>query len=277
VTPIRPKFSNPPLIERAISVHFRELSGFSVGDFGLFWTRIISEFPISETAERTAPIIEQFESFRPPLASFAVVPFPALPRAFFRNPAAGELVQVQTDRFTFNWLKTGPENPYPHSEATIERFFKLLLMFEQFANERGFGELEYLQCELTNVNIVPIHDVGEGFADVATVIKLPDLARPCPSLRLEHQTVGSDHVILDDDGQKIGRVRTLGQPAMRTSDGDLGYRLDITARGAPIGRGREGINAFFDHAVSAINGVFLASITQTGRRFWGEYDGDSIQ
>ncbi|WP_293968071.1 TIGR04255 family protein [Sphingomonas sp.] len=276
VTPIRPKFTNPPLIERAISVHFAELSGFTLGDYGLFWSIIRDGFPLSESAGRTPPNIEQYDGFRPAEQQISIVDGGSLPRALFRNATSGELVQIQPDRFTFNWIKTGVDHAYPHSEVTLERFFDLLTLFERFAADRGLGALQFDQCELTNVNVVPVEDVGETLSDVATVVKLPDVANPCRSVRLEQQIVGSRHIFTDEDGRPLGRVHTMGQPAIRAQDSALAFRLDIVARGAPLSTGRKGLEDFFNLAVSAVNGVFLASVTQAGRKFWGEQDGYSI-
>jgi uncharacterized protein (TIGR04255 family) len=273
VTPIRPKFANPPLIERAISVVFGPLDQFSVGDYGLFWSEILSEFPVSEVLPPLAPEIEQYDRFQTVPSGIQILPLGSLPRAAFRNAAAGELVQVQPDRFGFNWIKTGDDHKYPHSEATLDRFFALFELFSRYLVNRGLGRVSIIQCELTNVNIIPISDVGQNFADISTVLRLAPLSFDCEQLRLENQLIGSKHSMLDDNGHQIGRVHTLGQPSLRVPSGEEVYRLDISARGAPIGSDVEGARRFFDRAVSAVNGVFLANITKAGRQFWGEYDG----
>lgn len=270
MTPIRPKFANPPLIERAISIAFEPLSDLSVGDFGLFWSDIISEFPTSESMDPVALELEQFDAFRPRQVAIQLVSGKALPRAAFRNAPIGELVQLQNDRFGFNWIKTSEDHKYPHSEATLERFFELFARFVAYADRRGLGPINIVQCELTNVNVVLVSDVGESFADMATVLKLASLEYDCQNIKLEHQLVGSKHLMLDDDRQPIGRVHVLGQPSLKVPSNEEAYRLDISARGAPLGPGREGARLFFDAAVNAVNAVFLASTTTAGRRFWGE-------
>lgn len=273
MTPIRPKFSNPPLIERAISVVFEPLSGFSIGDYGLFWSELLDQFPTAEAMDPVAAEPERYDGFRPVQVNLQLVTAAMLPRAAFRNESTGELVQVQSDRFGFNWIKTSADHRYPHSEATIERFFELLARFEAYVRRRELGDVMITQCELTNVNVVPVSDVGVSFADMATVLKLAPLEYDCTNIRLENQLVGSKHLMLDESGQPIGRVHTLGQPSLRVPNNEEAYRLDISARGAPIGNGAEGARKFFEAAVSAVNAVFLASTTKAGRRFWGESDG----
>jgi uncharacterized protein (TIGR04255 family) len=273
VTPIRPKFTNPPLIERAISVVFEPLPNFTLGDYGLFWHEVAAEFPASEAMEPVTAALESFDGFRPQQLGIQLLPGVVMPRAAFRNESNGELLQLQSDRFGFNWIKTNADHKYPHSEATLERFFELLARFSAFVERRNLGGLNIVQCELTNVNVVLVSDVGESFADIATVLRLAPLDFDCPNTRLENQLVGSKHLILNDDGQPIGRVHTLGQPSLKVPDNEEAYRLDISARGAPIGSGPGGARRFFDAAVSAVNAVFLASTTNAGRRFWGEQHG----
>jgi uncharacterized protein (TIGR04255 family) len=277
VKAIRPKFSNPPLIERAISVVFEPLNGFSLGDYGLFWLQVRDTFPVSEAVQAIEPEIEKYDGFQIAKAQIKLMPGDALPRAYFRNPDAGELIQLQADRFSFNWIKTGPEHVYPHSEATFDRFFELLRTFFEFAASRGFGEIKILQCELTNVNVIPVSDVGNSFTDVRTVLKLPDWASTSPNLFLEHQVAAAKYLLVDDNEKPFGRVHVVGQPTLRVPDNEPAYRVDITARGAPLGDGLKGARSFFDEAVSGVNGVFLSIVTQAGRQIWGERDGHSIQ
>ena len=273
VKPIRPKFENPPLIERAITIAFRKLEGLTLGDYGLFWSRLRGEFPISEVA---SPIVQELETYDGPKIAQPQIQLLAentLPRGLFRNPEKGELIQLQPDRFSFNWIKTGSDHSYPHSETVLTRFFTLFSEFAAFVNERELGEIVPTQCELTNVNVIPVSDVGESFTDIATVMKIPDLGQQYDCLRLESQLVGAKHLIVDEAGNSIGRVHSLGQPTLQVSTSEQAFRFDIVARGAPIGSGMKGVEAFLDRAVSAVNAVFLSSVTSAGRQFWGEVDG----
>ena len=271
--PVRPKFRNPPLIERAVSVSFAELSQFSLGDFGLFWSEVRSEFPDCEAQPLVRSEVETFDRFQPQQPEIRLLLSDALPRAFYRNPARGELIQIQRDRFSFNWIKTGPDHNYPHSEAVLERFLAMFDQFAKFIADRGLGEIAPVQCELTNVNVIPVSDVGESFPDVATVVRMPQLSDDQPSIKLESQIVGAKHIMLDDAGQPIGRVHSMGQPSIKVDTDELAFRLDIVARGAPLGDGIPGVMQFLECAVTAVNAVFLASVTAAGRQFWGELDG----
>lgn len=260
-------------MERAVTVVFEKID-LTLGDYGLFWSEILSDFPLSQAASPVASELEQFEGFRPIQRKVELLDASTLPRALFRNESKGELIQIQSDRFSFNWIKTGDDHEYPHSEAVFDAFFQFFERFVAYAQRRGLGNIVPLQCEITNVNVVKVSDVGNTFADVATVIKLPELSSREPQLELESQMMGAKHIIVGDNGKPIGRVHSVAQPSLRADTQELVYRFDITARGAPMGAGIEGIKGFFNEAVSAINGVFLAIVTHAGRQFWGETNGN---
>ena len=217
--------------------------------------------------------METYEGLKPLKREVQLLPAATLPRAAYRNKQAGELVQVQNNRFGFNWIKTSEDHKYPHSEATLDRFFELFARFSAFVEARQIGKIAILQCELTNVNVVLVSDVGENMADMKTVFKLPQLGEDFPNVELENQMVGSKHLIKDDEGKPIGRVHSVGQPALKVPNNEEAYRFDISARGAPLGRGTEGAEKFFEAACSAVNAVFLASTTNAGHRFWGRQNG----
>ena len=109
---------------------------------------------------------------------------------------------------------------------------------------------------------------------MVTVIRLPDLDGSYEGIRLENQMAGSKHVMLDPGGNPIGRVHTMAVPSLQVDTGDLAFRFDVVARGAPLGPGFDGAEKFLNTAVSAVNAVFLASVTQAGRQFWGEKHGE---
>lgn len=273
MAPIRPKFRNPPLVERAITVCFKNLDGFSIGDYGLFWSRIRDDFTESQTAPRVDHVLETPERAAPLGHRVEEASNSLLPRAFFRNIEKGELIQVQPDRFSFNWLKATPNHSYPHSDMLFKRFFTLLAEFAEVVDVRGIGPIIYDQCEITNVNVISLADVGTEFTDIATLIKSADLGDMPSCIKLEGQLVGATYLLLGRDGDPCGRVYSLGQPSWNNKSDEPAFRLDITARGAPRSNDLEGVKIFFECAADAVNAAFLTAITTGGRKFWGEIDG----
>ncbi|ATE63463.1 hypothetical protein CMV14_02795 [Rhizorhabdus dicambivorans] len=244
---------------------FDRLDGFEIGDYGLFWAMIRHDFPTTEAQPPLEPVTEQFEGFRPDQFTFRLVDGGMMPRTFYHSADGCELVQVQSDRFAFNW-RGGGTAPYPHSEQTMKRFNELFAIFEKFAAERGFPKVQVRQCELVNVNIVPVDEFGKSFADAPEFFRVPEMGRDIEFLRPETYISSMRHLI-EIEGKPVGRLYSALSPVTRIADDDPAYRLELTARGAPIGGDTA---AFFDIARSAINAVFLSATTKKAREHWGE-------
>src|SRR3569623_54630 len=213
MTPIHPRFDDPPLFEQAMTVMFDSIPQFSVGDFGLFWKQIQDEFDICESHPVIDPRVEAFD--RPSNFAFQVqlVPAESLPRCFYRHNDRSELIQLQADRFGFNWLKRG-DGKYPHSEATAARFFDLYTRFLAFCEERGFASPTVRQCEITNVNIVPTSAAGEVGEARGIFASLPAFEGP-EFLSLEVASYSLQHRILGEAGEPLGRLYQTFSPALR--------------------------------------------------------------
>lgn len=265
--PVRPDFDRPPLIEQAITAVFDRLDQFSIGDFGLFWSEIKDRFSVTEAQQPLDPRIEQFEGFRPERVTFRLLDANTLPRCFYRSEDGTEVLQVQPDRFTYNWQKG--EEDYPHSEATMDRFRMLFAKFCEFVMDRGWGPLNITQCELVNLNIIPVEDFGETFADAAeAAFCIPRPSVPMENLPAESYILNNQHLIMHE-GEPAGRLYVQLSPVLRTEDDQKAYRLELTARGAPFG-GTDGTMPFFELARYAVNLGFLGATTERARKFWGE-------
>jgi uncharacterized protein (TIGR04255 family) len=64
-------------------------------------------------------------------------------------------VQLQKDRFLFNWRRTRPEHKYPRYAFVKERFDALYGRFLEFLTQQNLGEIRPNQFELTYVNHIP--------------------------------------------------------------------------------------------------------------------------
>jgi uncharacterized protein (TIGR04255 family) len=271
----RPEFRKPPIVEQALTVLFDPITGFQLGDYGRFWDVLGPEFVGTEAKPVVEAQIEQFDEFIPTQIRARVSPEERLPNCYYRHKSGAELVQVQPDRFTFNWLKTS-DNTYPRFERTMKRFRRLLGAFEQFVGTKG-ATLSILQCELTNVNIIPVSDFGKTFADAGSVLKMPDLTPNLSMMELEGYMQASRQLLLTEEGKPAGRLYTNLAPVLRLQDQQPAYRFELTARGAPSGRSIKTALKFFDVARDAINAAFMTAITTAAHDIWGAENGDSVQ
>lgn len=273
MTSIRPNFERPPLKEQAISIVFQPLEKFRIVDYGLFWADLAGDFPEVTTDSPLEAPVEQFDNFRPTEMSFQLLTVPPLPRAMFRNPENGELVQLQNNRFGFNWAKVG-DQPYPRSEPLMQRFKVLFAQFVDYALSQGLGEPVLKQCELTNLNVIPVSDFGTSYSDVHNALRIDALDLGMPNVQSEFFERSRQHKILGDDGQPMGRLHTVLAPVVSNVDNSQGIRYELTARSAPNIRSLEDAIRFFEMARNAINGAFVASITDAMKEQWGEQHGN---
>lgn len=271
VKAIRPKFDRPPLIEQAITVVFDDLAGFSIGDFGRFWVTIENEFPECGQAAPLATAIEQLGDIPGQHEIRLVTQGEALPRCLYRHPSSGEALQIQNNRFTFNWAKFG-DAPYPHSERTVQRFVELFRKFEEYLTTRGLGPIMPNQCEITNVNVVPVAEFGRTYADAPTAIILPSFAPEGGLLETEAYILNMHYLIAGPESPQ-GRLHVALSPVIHRDDLTPAYKLEITARS---GQGSATLNhvlEFFDTARSAINAAFLAHTSREMWEKWGKRHG----
>lgn len=271
-TPQRPHFRRPPILEQAISLNFERLPEFDSVDFGLFWHEIRDQFPRADTAPRTAAPVESFEGIETSMMLSLVQPL-QLPRSLFRNDANGELVQVQDDSFGFNWIKASDGSQYPRFEQTSGRLWELYGLFTSYLQKRHNRSPALRQCELTNVNLIPVSDFGEDFSDMGSAFVIDPFAWGVPGLVAETYVRRRQHRIVDESGKAVGRLHSVISPVYDQRNAKQ-FQFEITARSAPTIRTDEQAVAFFDRAHSMINGVFVASATKSMRALWGEFDGE---
>lgn len=267
MTPVRPVFQRPPVVEQVFTVMFAPIENFSLGHIGLFWRELQNDFPICNGEEPLPPIEENFNPF--PTFRFQMMATPPLPRAMLRNPETGAMVQVQNDRFSFNWMKVdGAE--YPRHHVTIARFWQLFSTFEKFLSKEGLAKPAITQCELTNVNIIPALDFGLTPASSfdALAVQLPKIAA-CPDLEFENAQMATHYLMKSPKGELTGRLHASIQSVRDANNADA-VRFDLTARGRPEMQDQHGVEVFFDLARTAINGAFLGYTTAQARAKWGE-------
>src|SRR3972149_399129 len=122
-TPL-PDFTDPPVVEVALSIQFDSIAKLHVPQLGLLWQDFRERFPVTE---EHAPLGTAIERFGAPAtgtvqARLEMLTSPPLPRCWFLNTDGSELIQVQQDRFVHNWGKVGEGGRYPRYDRRPETF-----------------------------------------------------------------------------------------------------------------------------------------------------------
>jgi uncharacterized protein (TIGR04255 family) len=136
-------YDRPPVIEVVYGVMFAPLKAWRLPHAGLFWQRILTEFP---RCEHALPI--SGAEFIDPSTGLLI------PRVWLINAADDRLVQLQPGRFLFNWRRREGAGPYPRYKTLSNSFFELFQEFQSFVAENRLGEIEVSGYELTYFNHV---------------------------------------------------------------------------------------------------------------------------
>lgn len=140
-----PHFESPPVVEVACCVVFERIDALLTPHVGKLWTRFETDFP---GCEETMPLLT--------LANLATLDKPLLPRVWFTSLDETRVIQVQRDRFTYNWRQKTRADVYPRYRKLVEEYRQRLGTFLDFVAEVGGAEPKPVGVELTYVNQVPI-------------------------------------------------------------------------------------------------------------------------
>lgn len=272
-----PEFDRPPVAELVLGVQFGEVRSFQTIHTGLLWDRKFRKnFPHFEEKPPLAPNFETFGSTRPSIPRIQLVqPGSIMPRLWFTNDDQTKLIQVQDDRFLYNWRRINDDHIYPRYATIREEFFENFKKFCAFLDEENLGIIEPNQCEVTYVNLIDIPlDVSQTawmahvFSNWSMAENI-DLSAHGQVSTAEDATFKLRYTICDPSGDAPkGRLWVNVQPVIRSDDTEA-IRFDLTARGSPMGIGMQGISDFFYLAREAIVRNFTALTTIELHEYWG--------
>jgi uncharacterized protein (TIGR04255 family) len=263
-----PEFDNPPVSEVVLSVQFDEIAGLKAAHLGLLWSLFRDDFPVTEDQPPLGAVFETFgpgsgevrPAFRFP--GFARMP---LPRQWFVSADGTELLQFQTDRLAHNWRKTSSDGEYPRFEKLLTSFLDEISTVERFLADGAMPPLAPNQCEVTYVNDIRVEP---SFDD--STRRLFKVWNHAPSDLLEHEEDAGFVIrfIMKDGPQPVGRL-TVQSGRIIGQEGEPLVRFTLTARGAPLGPGIDGVVGFFNLAHRYIVTGFADLTTNEMHEVWG--------
>jgi len=262
-----PEFRDPPIVEQAIGVSFEPkeaLRPFEIGQFRSSVTTDFPEYTIAHELPLTTEGHVRATEFRLELIPNFV------PGIRYLLKGADTQLQIQSNRFIFNWSRVG-DSAYLRYASTCEYFFRYLKMFNEFCVESGFGSLSLQSAEITNLNILVDASFG-GINAMETALAVAP-ARPADvGTKLESFAQLARYAIYDRHGNVDGRLHADLQPVIQVESGEASQRLELTARSYPTIADADAAKDFLDRSHEAINATFMAMTTSTMHAKWGLHD-----
>jgi uncharacterized protein (TIGR04255 family) len=216
----------------ACGVLFGGQTEFRGAHVGLFWQKIRKMFPSIQEAIPLPPVVEiQGPSISSFDLSYNLTPLPPLRRTWFATEDGRSLIQIQQDRFLFNWKKSADEAKYTSYEEVMGEFNRHLNGFLIFLAEEKIPVPTYRQFELTYFNHIPVGKAGHGRNIAETSIFVdhkrdPRLNRFLPEPEVFNWT--SVFPLPDQSGRLYATAQSAFSP-----DGSRIVQLEMAVRGSP--------------------------------------------
>lgn len=254
-------FATPPVVEVVCGAAFTTLRALRIPHFGVFWNKFREQFPrVQEAPPLAPPSAGEIE--------IEISQIPPLPRVWFLNEDESALIQIQKDRFTYNWKRQKTADVYPSYKTIYPQFVSWISKFGNFLTENSLGDLQFRQFELTYVNHIPMASL-DGFVTRATDTLVDHKRDPRADRFLPEPTNFSwntEYALPND----TGRFYIAAQSARTITNGQPLIRLDISVRGIGQNASISGMKSWFDVAHEwIIHGFVDVTDKRVQREVWG--------
>jgi uncharacterized protein (TIGR04255 family) len=228
---------------------------------GAFWQTIREYFPIVEDIGPLPPPTDSADdSFK-----YEISDLPPMRRAWMVSSDSQYLIQVQEDRFIFNWKFVNEDVKYPGYYIVVGKFECWLEKFMKFLKDEGVGPVKFIDFELTYVNHI-IVDEALSFKYYNALVdhKHNDRGRrylPDPlsiHWRTRYALPGS-----------VGRLDVTAFSGVHRTTKRKFLRLDMSAAGSPTGDPNEMMRSWFDLAHEWIVNGFCDVTDPELQQQWG--------
>ncbi|MHB1334085.1 MAG: TIGR04255 family protein [Sulfuriferula sp.] len=254
-----PSFTSPPLSEVSIGLQFEALDRLRIPHFGTFWESFRKDFPLVEHAP---PIINKDNAFQGDPSTGL-----PLPRVWFINKTETSLIQLQVNRYNFNWRVRDDAEPYPRYPEVAAKFFKYLDVLEGFLAETNIGPIQPTVVELTYINVFEQGKEWDSIDDIANIIRdfswkeQNDRFLPNPKTL----TWAASFPLPNDQGTlnaKLNHVR-------RIQDNQPMLQLEMAASWEVNGQTRESIESWYELAHEwIVKGFVDLTESDAQYKFW---------
>jgi uncharacterized protein (TIGR04255 family) len=265
-------FRKPPVTEVVLAIQF-EQPVIDLEVLAEFTAQVKAEFP-QRSQHPPLPRMAEDLSVPPsaPSISLELASGFLMPRTWFMSADNTRILQLQEDRFVFNWQRPNPVDAlYPRYQQLREGFREHLAQLVKSIQAVGKEVPGTNFCEVTYVNQVT-HDTSASadppeLGDILTPVATPTydfLFAP------EDQQYSARFRITSpgEDGLTRGRLYVSSAPTFRP-DGTLLYILNLTSRLVPEGPGSDAAWAALDLGREWIVKGFVDLTTKKMHDQWG--------
>lgn len=267
-------FEAPPVNEVSFAIQFRTNVIDEVGTLSSYWPTVQVDYP---NVEKQAPVPPMRENFdyppQPGGPDFEFLSSPPSPRYWFSSADGTLLIQIQPDRFMFNWRQVAGDEDYPRFAALFPEFLK---RYEEFVSMLLIAgvEPEVAWCELTYHNPIPV-DSSDGthgqLANIVTFIERDPGHTTIPPV--EDTQLQQRFRLADASGTAVGRMYITAVPGFLKNSSTPVYVLALIVRARPEADGEwSGVGEFFQMAHRLIVHGFAEVTRPELHERWGRKD-----
>ncbi|BAU13030.1 hypothetical protein LEP3755_35660 [Leptolyngbya sp. NIES-3755] len=257
-------FEKAPLTEVVCGVEFNA-PNFSSVHFGMYWQKVLERFPM--------PPLDRSPIGEMPILSL----MPQLRRVWFQSQDQKKLVQLQADRFLYNWRKLAENDRYPHFQEVYQEFEREWAVFQEWWDEIGkvqqiplnvpgvefsFRALQPLRYELTYINQI---DASFGWTNSSDHRKIFNfLGRDWEGCRVGKPGLHNTNLefVLPDG---LGTLGVAISQAMKLEDETALLFCELTARSPDA---RVNLQEWFKAANKNIVQTFIDLLQEDIKREW---------
>jgi uncharacterized protein (TIGR04255 family) len=246
-----PKFTKSPLTEVVCGVEFNAPE-FSSVHFGLYWQTIKDRFP-------SIPLD------RPPIGEVEILPIlPSLRRVWFESSDRKQLIQLQSNRFHYNWRSRNKADEYPHFKEIYPKFEQEWQHFQTWWQQQNSDNLplESICYELTYLNHI---DKDFGWNEPKDNHKIFTFVGKDWSGSLKNPIIFNAEVAFEIS-DKIGNLVVRLDQKVRVEDDSNVLFFELTARSVDT---KLDIREWFDLAHKYTVDAFLELIQEDAKKEWG--------
>ena len=228
---VHPEFDNPPVVETVFDIEFVPLAGWQIPHFGIYWQTIRDRYPKLSVQAALASQTEPFgqrRSFQPSI-TFDVLSHPPV-RCWFFNESETQLVQIQNNRFIFNWKRGLNHKPYPRYANIRPVIADEWQRFQAFVAAQELGLIQIRQCEVSYHNHL---EKGFGWNSYEDLSEVFPIWAGSTREGFLHDPEDVEFGIRYLMPEEMGRLHIRVQPAIRNDDLKEIIQLTLAAHGRP--------------------------------------------